>query len=135
MHIKREQMVEITFFLLRIVAGLLFLQAGGMKLFGWFGGLPGGMELNTLMLVAGILEFFGGIAIFFGLATRPVAFILSGQMAVAYFIGHFPSGFLPIQNHGELAVLLCFIFLFFAAYGGGKWSLDEIISQRRIKST
>lgn len=130
MNIKREQMIEVSFFLLRVVVGLLFLQAGGMKLFGWFGGIPGG-ELNTLMLVAGILEFFGGIAIFLGLLTRPIAFILSGQMAVAYFMGHFPSGFWPIQNHGEPAVLLCFIFLFFAAYGGGKWSIDAMIFKKR----
>src|SRR5215210_5042696 len=115
---NRDQAIQVTFFLLRVVAGLLFLQAGGMKLFGWFGGLPRGMfptgtaELLSETGLAGILEFFGGIAIMLGLWTRPVAFILSGEMAVAYFQGHQPSGAWPIQNHGEPAVLLCFIFLY-----------------------
>lgn len=127
----RDRLIQITFFLLRVVAGLLFLQVGGMKLFGWFGGMPGGGSLPPLMLVAGILEFFGGAAIILGFLTRPIAFILSGEMAVAYFMGHFPSGFWPIQNHGEPAVLLCFIFLFFAAYGAGIWSVDAALQNRK----
>src|SRR4051812_33279193 len=106
---------EISLFLLRLVAGLLFVQAGGMKLFDWFGGVPaaygGHPALMSLPGIAGILEFYGGLAIMLGLFTQPVAFILSGEMAVAYFIGHQAQGTWPIQNHGEPAVLLCFIFL------------------------
>jgi len=78
-----------------------------------------------------VLEFYGGSAILVGLFTRPVAFILSGEMAVAYFQFHQPGGTWPIQNHGETAVLLCFIFLFFAAYGAGSWSVDGFLQQRR----
>ena len=119
---------RITLFLLRVVAGLLFLQAGGMKLFDWFGGVPaefgGHPPLLSQVGIGGALEFFGGAAIMLGLCTRPVAFVLSGEMAVAYFQFHQPKGFWPIQNHGEPAVLLCFIFLFFAAYGAGAWSFD-----------
>ncbi|HND64811.1 MAG TPA: DoxX family protein [Elusimicrobiota bacterium] len=119
---------ELTLFLLRIVAGLLFLQAGGMKLFDWFGGVPaefgGHPKLFSLIGIGGVLEFFGGLLVLLGLFTRPAAFIISGQMAVAYFMFHQPKGFWPIQNHGEPAVLLCFIFLLFAAHGGGDWSLD-----------
>ena len=113
--------VQITVLLLRLVAGLLLVQAGGLKLFGWFGGMPPGIELSTLLVVAGSLEVFGGAAIMLGILTRPIAFVLSGEMAFAYFLGHFPQGFWPIQNHGEPAVLLCFILLFFAAYGAGEW--------------
>ncbi|MEA2604838.1 MAG: putative oxidoreductase [Acidobacteriota bacterium] len=130
MNMKRAE--EIAVFLLRVVAGLLFLQAGGMKLFGWFGGMPGGGSppLMSEVGIGGILEFFGGIAILLGLLTRPVAFILAGEMAVAYWQFHAPHGTWPIQNHGEPAVLLCFIFLFFAAYGGGPWSLDALFRRR-----
>lgn len=127
---NRHRVVQITVFLLRIVAGLLFLQVGGLKLFGWFGGMPGGVALTPLLAVAGVLEFFGGTAILLGLFTRPIAFLLSGEMAVAYFMGHFPQGFWPIQNHGEPAVLLSFIFLFFAAYGAGEWSIDAVFKGR-----
>ena len=79
------------------------------------------------MWIGGVLEFYGGAAILLGLCTKPVAFILSGEMAVAYFQFHQPQGFWPIQNHGEPAVLLCFTFLFFAAHGAGEWSLDAIL--------
>lgn len=130
---KMERAVEVTYFLLRVVAGLLFLQAGGMKLFAWFGGMPGGQTLTLMSEVGigGVLEFFGGILIMLGLFTRPVAFILSGEMAVAYWQFHAPNGTWPIQNHGEPAVLLCFIFLFMAARGGGDWSLDALIRRKR----
>src|ERR1044071_7843463 len=98
---------DITMFLLRVVSGLLFLQAGGMKLFDWFGGIPaqfgGHPALMTQTGIGGILEFFGGLAMILGLFTPYVAFILSGEMAVAYFQFHQPHGTWPIQNHGEPA--------------------------------
>ena len=126
---------EVTHALLRIVAGLLFLQAGGMKLFDWFGGVPaqfgGHPPFFSQVWIGGVLEFYGGAAILLGLWTRLVAFILSGEMAVAYFQFHQPSGFWPIQNHGEPAVLLCFIFLLFAAHGAGDWSVDAMLRKRR----
>ncbi len=131
---NREKMVEVAVFLLRVVAGIIFIQNGGLKLFGWFGGMPEGYEATGLILVAGILEFVGGIAILLGLFTRPVAFVLSGQMAVAYFMGHVATGgyfFVPLLNQGQPAVLLCFIFLFFAAYGSDKCSLDEVLAKRK----
>ena len=131
-----ERAKEITLFLLRVVAGLLFLQAGGVKIFDWFGGVPaqygGHPHFMTQTWIGGVLEFYGGTAILLGLLTQPVAFILSGEMAVAYFQFHQPQGFWPVQNHGEPAVLLCFIFLFLAAYGAGNWSLDAWL--RRNKS-
>ncbi len=127
--ISRNQAAAIAVFLLRIVTGIMFLQAGGMKLFGWFGGIPGGPPpLLSQVGIGGILEFFGGSAIVLGIFTRPVAFLLSGEMAVAYWQFHAPKGNWPIENHGEPAVLFCFIFLFFAACGGGRWSADAMIT-------
>ena len=126
---------EVTFFLLRIVSGLLFCHSGAMKLFGWFGGMPNQPSpppAFTEVWFGGVLEFFGGILLMLGLLTRPVAFLLSGEMAVAYWQFHAPRGTWPIENHGEAAVLFCFIFLFMAAYGGGDWSLDALI-RRRLK--
>ena len=107
--------------LLRIVAGLLFAQHGVQKLFGLLGGTQ--QPLMSQMGLAGIIEAFGGLAIALGLFTSPVAFVASGQMAVAYFQAHLPRGFWPIQNGGELAVLNCFLFLYIASRGSGKWSL------------
>jgi putative oxidoreductase len=124
----------LTHSLLRIVAALLFVCPGGMKLFGWFGGMPGPPApggLPPLLVAAGVIEVVGGALILLGLFTRPVAFIASGEMAFAYFMGHFPHGFWPILNHGELAVLLCFIFLFLAANGPGPLSLDRLIWRSR----
>lgn len=128
-----NQAKQITYFLLRIVSGFLLLQTGGLILFGWFGGMPGGAKVNLMSQtgIGGILEFFGGILIMLGLFTRPVAFILSGMMAVAYWQFHFPNGRWPLQNEGTPAVLLCFIFLYIAAKGAGAWSLDALISSRR----
>ncbi|HVF54877.1 MAG TPA: DoxX family protein [Pyrinomonadaceae bacterium] len=112
---------------LRIITGFLFMAHGGQKLFGFPAPMPGGgAPLMSLVGVAGILEFFGGLLILLGLFTRPVAFILSGLMAVAYFMGHAPGGFWPLVNKGETAVLYCFIFLYLAAAGGGAWSLDRL---------
>jgi putative oxidoreductase len=130
---KQALLVRISYFLLRVVAGLLFFHAGAMKMFGWFGGMPGGASAPLLSQVGigGVLEVAGGAAIMAGLATRPVAFVLSGEMAVAYWQFHAPRGFWPIQNHGEPAVLFCFLFLFMCAYGGGDWSLDGLLARRR----
>jgi putative oxidoreductase len=119
--------------LLRIVAALLFLQHGGQKLLGWFGGFPGG-HLDTLMLVAGCIELIGGALLLLGLLTRPVAFLASGEMAVAYFKAHFPHGVWPLENHGESPVLYCFLWLYFAASGPGPWSLDALIARARHRS-
>ena len=116
--------------IMRIVIGFLFLQHGTAKLFGFphiamFDGLP----LFSLMGLAGILELVGGTMVLIGLCTRPVAFILSGEMAVAYFMAHAPGGLLPILNHGELAVIYCFVFLYLSVAGGGAYSLGGLRKQ------
>lgn len=119
--------------LLRIVAGLLFILHGGQKYFGWFGGVDGEggtVQMMSLMGLAGALELVGGALIILGLLTRPAAFILSGQMAVAYFMAHAPEGFWPIQNNGEPAALFSFIFLFLAFNGAGPLSLDAMRARR-----
>jgi putative oxidoreductase len=108
--------------ILRIIAGLLFVCHGGQKVFGWFGGQP--VPLASLFGVAGMLELVLGVLIAIGLLTGTVAFIASGEMAVAYFMGHFPKGFWPLENQGEPAVLFCFIFLYMATRGSGIWSVD-----------
>ena len=129
---------QVTYFLLRVVAGLLFIQTGGLILFGWFGGIsgqPGTPPLLSETGIGGLLEFFGGIAIMLGLGTRPVAFILSGMMAVAYWQFHAPNGVSPVQNQGMPAVLFCFLFLYVAAQGGGDWSLDALIRRKRESLT
>ena len=111
---------------LRIVAAFLFMAHGTMKLFAFPAARASGQpELMSLSGVAGMLETFGGALLLVGLFTRPVAFVLSGLMAVAYFMAHGSKGFWPIVNGGELAVLYCFAFLFIAAHGGGKWSIDS----------
>lgn len=114
---------DIALSLLRVVSGFLFLQHGLQKMFGLLGG--NAQELFSLLGVAGVLELVGGLAILAGLYTRPVAFVLSGQMAVAYFYVHFPRGFWPIENGGELAALYCFLFFFFFAIGGGSYGADR----------
>jgi putative oxidoreductase len=108
---------------LRVMAALLFMQHGTQKLFG-FPGDKEPVEIGSFMSLAGALEFFGGILLVIGLFTRPVAFILSGMMAVAYFVAHWPQDFFPLLNGGELAALYCFVFLFLAAAGPGAYSLD-----------
>jgi len=117
--------------LLRIVAGLMFWQHGAQKLFGMFDATAVESWLSFPRGIAGVLEFFGGILIVLGLFTRPVAFLLSGQMAVAFFMAHFPQGFWPIMNGGELAVLYTFIFLFLSVYGGGDLSVDGMRNKNR----
>lgn len=115
--------------LLRIVTGYLFLMHGASKLLGMpHVAMFDGLQLFSLIGFAGVLELVGGALIVVGLLTRPVAFILSGEMAVAYFMGHASKGnaLVPMLNQGELAVLYCFVFLFFAAAGAGAWSVDAM---------
>jgi putative oxidoreductase len=134
MKINLNRAVQATYFLLRVVAGLLFIQTGGLIVFGWFGGMPGHPGAPPLMSqtgIGGVLEFSGGIAIVLGLGTRPVAFLLSGMMAVAYWQFHAPNGPWPVQNQGMPAILFCFLFLYMAARGAGDWSLDALLRRKR----
>ena len=114
---------------LRIVAALMFMQAGTVKLFGWPMSMPGGGSppLMSQIGIGAMLEFVGGALLLVGLFTRPVAFILSGEMAVAYFQFHYPRGFWPVVNEGQPAVLYCFIWLYMSARGAGPWSLDAML--------
>jgi putative oxidoreductase len=119
--------------ILRIVAGVIFVTFGTMKLFGFPPAPPPGIPPFGLMSelgLAGILELFGGTAITLGLFTRPVSFVLAGEMAVAYFQFHFPISFFPTTSMGIPAVLYCFIFLYFVFAGGGAWSIDSILAAR-----
>ena len=114
---------------LRIVAAFTYMLAGSMKLFAFPAGIPpngGTVPLVSQMGLGGVLEVFGGGLLLLGLFTRPVAFILAGEMAVAYFQFHFPNGFWPTLNGGISAVLYCFIWLYFSAAGAGPWSLDAL---------
>jgi putative oxidoreductase len=118
---------------LRIMVGFLFLQYGTTKLYAWPAPvMPGGgtAPLLTLAGIAGLLEAYGGALILLGLFTRPVAFLLSGQMAVAYFYGHAGQGFWPVLNQGAPAVFYCFVFLYLSAAGPGPWSLDGLRQSR-----
>jgi putative oxidoreductase len=125
----------LTHALLRIMTGALFMQHGVQKLFGlllapdrpWTGAPP----MFSQFWFAGVLEVFGGALIVLGLFTRPVAFLLAGEMAVAYFQAHFPRSFWPILNGGESAVLFCFLYLYFFANGAGPLSLDAALRGRR----
>ena len=111
--------------LLRIVVGLLFFCYGAQKVFGLFGGIGGApVPLASLLGVAGVLELILGALVTVGWLAGYAAFLASGEMAAAYFIAHFPQGFLPIQNHGEAAVFYCFVFLYMATHGAGIWSID-----------
>ncbi len=132
----RNRATQISYFLLRVVSGWMFFQAGAVKLFAWFGGMPDTppgttVELASQMGVGAILEVVGGLLILFGLFTRPAAFIVSGMMAVAYWQFHAPGGTWPVQNGGAPAVLFCFVFLYMAAAGGGEWSLDSWLRRKR----
>jgi putative oxidoreductase len=114
---------------LRIVAAFMFIQAGTMKLFAFPIGMPpdgGTASLMTQMGIGGVLEFVGGTLLLLGLFTRPVAFLLSGEMAVAYFQFHAPQSFWTIVNQGQPAVLYCFVWLYLSAAGPGPWSLDAL---------
>jgi putative oxidoreductase len=126
-----------THALLRIVTGLLFMQHGVQKLFGLLidpsrGPWTGAPPMFSQFWFAGVLEVFGGALIVLGFFTRPVAFLLAGEMAVAYFQAHFPRSFWPILNGGEAPVLFCFIYLHLFAVGAGPWSIDAL---RRRSST
>jgi putative oxidoreductase len=118
--------------LLRLMAGLLFLQYGFAKLLKW---PPVPMfekvQLFSLYGAAGTIELVGGILLVLGLFTRPVAFIVSGEMAFAYFISHAPREFFPILNRGDLAILFCFVFLYLACAGGGPYSLDAWMRKKQ----
>jgi len=131
----KEKALEITFFLLRVVAGFLFFCHGAQKFLGWFGGYHGEPGATAPLLtqagIGGVLEFFGGLAIMLGIGTPYVAFVLSGMMAVAYWQFHAPKGALPIINHGELAAVYCFLFLFMSIHGGGRWSVDALLRSKR----
>lgn len=117
--------------LLRIMAALLFMQHGLMKLFAFPGPQPGvPSPLPTILVVAAWMEVVGGGLLALGLFTRPVALLLSGEMAVGYFMAHFPKGFFPALNGGDAAVLFCFVFLYLAFAGGGEWSLDAQVRKR-----
>jgi putative oxidoreductase len=119
--------------ILRIVAAFLFIQFGTAKLFAMPGPLmPGGgtVPVGSLVWFAAIIESVGGVLLLFGLCTRPVAFIVSGEMAIAYFHGHAPHGFWPVLNGGHPAVLFCFVWLYFSSAGAGPWSLDALFHRR-----
>ncbi len=118
---------------LRIVSGLLFMEHGTAKLLQFpatemFAQPP---AVGSLMWIAGVLEAGGGALLVLGLLTRPAAFVLSGMMAVAYWMAHFPQSPFPIQNQGDAAILYCFVFLFIAAAGGGPWSVDALLSKKK----
>jgi putative oxidoreductase len=125
---------EAALALLRVVSALMLVQHGVQKMFGWL--LPPdrparAFELLSQRGVAGVLEVFGALLLALGLFTRPVAFLLSGLMAFAYFLGHAEDGFWPILNRGELAALYCFLFLYLSARGGGPYSVDALLERRR----
>ncbi|MHB0936239.1 MAG: DoxX family protein [Armatimonadota bacterium] len=128
--------------LMRIVFALLFLLHGTQKLFQW-PAAPGSdlvpgfylASLPPLVATAGVLEFVGGVLLLIGLLVRPVAFLLSGQMAVAYFMAHAGDGLFPNVNGGEKAVLYCFAFFYLAAAGGGIWSLDQLLRRSKQAAT
>lgn len=122
---------------LRVVSALIFISAGTMKLFDWpASGMPGApVPLFSQLGLAGVLEVFGGLAVLLGFYTRPVAFVLSGEMAVAYFQAHAPASPFPTVNGGVAAVLYCFLFLYLAFAGGGAWSIDNLLARRAAART
>ncbi len=129
---KLNQWAPTVLSLLRLVAALLFIEHGAMKLLAFPQPMPGPPgPLPPLMLTAGLLELVGGSLLAVGLLTRLVAFVLSGEMAVAYFMAHAPHGFYPAINMGEAAVLYCFLFFFFVFAGPGPWSVDALIGRKR----
>lgn len=122
---RLEQFRPQSLAVLRIMTGLLFLQHGTMKMLAFPAPQGSGGPLPPLILTAGILELVGGLMIIAGIFTRPVAFVLSGLMAFAYFMGHASRSFYPILNNGETAILFCFVFLYLVFAGSGAWSVDS----------
>ena len=116
--------------LMRLMAGFLFACHGAQKLFGVLGSPS--MVRVPLMLAAGSIEFFGGLLIALGVCTAIAALLASGEMATAYFLQHFPHSFWPIRNHGEMAVLFCFVFLYIASQGDGRWSARSLLKGKRL---
>ena len=125
-----ERLAPYLLSILRIMAGLLFLEHGMAKLFGFppHGQMPGFLELEWF---AGTIEFTGGALLALGLFTRATAFIMSGEMAIGYFLAHAPKSFFPLLNGGEAAVLYCFVFLYFIFAGAGPWSVDALLWGKR----
>ena len=112
---------------LRIISALLFLEHGLVKVLGFPpGAAPGAQALTSFFGIAGLLETVGGVLLLIGLFTRPVAFLMAGEMAVGYFTVHAPASFYPAVNGGDAAILFCFVFLYLAAAGPGAWSMDEM---------
>jgi putative oxidoreductase len=124
-YAKMELLRPYVLSVLRIVVGLLFLQHGLSKLFGF--PVPAPAALSGLLILAAILESVGSLLLIAGAYTRIVALLLCGEMAFAYFMAHAPQGFYPVANSGELAVLYCFVFLYLAFAGGGVWSVDRFV--------
>jgi putative oxidoreductase len=135
MHVQQPASARWAHALMRIFAGAILCQHGAQKVFGVLGGADGaGNTVHwgaNLASIAGPLELIGGALIVLGLFTHVVAFILSGEMAVIYFLRHIERSFWPIQNHGEIPVILCFVFLYFAATGAGVFSLDNVRKRNR----
>ena len=116
--------------IVRIVCGLIFTEHGTQKWLGFPASGKPAPELLSISGIGGVMELIGGALLVFGLFTRPVAFLLSGEMAVAYWMSHAPRGLFPVLNGGDAAILYCFIFLYLAFAGGGAWSLDRAIWKR-----
>jgi len=131
MHTILGRHADRIYAIFRIVVGFLFTCHGAQKLFGAFGGNPA--ELPPLLKLGGAIELLGGLAILLGIFASWAAFLSSGMMAVAYFMAHFPKGFWPIENGGELAVVYCFVFLYIAARGAGPWSVARALGKPALE--
>jgi putative oxidoreductase len=129
-----KRYADTIYCIMRLVVGLLFACHGGQKILGYPPGGHGPPE-GTLMVLGAWIELVAGFLIAFGLLTRIAAFVASGEMAVAYFMAHAGGGFYPIQNHGESAVIYCFVFLFIFLHGPGRWSIDAMIGRGKTAAT